>query len=117
MPARRRSIASDLRRVDRTADRAIDYEDSPPLDESFFTRPLADWPPGKETITIRLDADVLAWFRRRGRGYQTRINRVLRLFVQGQAARPARRRRPLGAGWNQRRAADRSSAAGHGVKK
>src|SRR5512136_1702348 len=99
MPARRRSIVSDLGRVDRTADRAIDYADSPPLDESFFTRPLADWPPAKQTITIRLDADVLAWFRRRGRGYQTRINRVLRLFVQGQAAGPARRRQPLGPGW------------------
>src|SRR5512136_2064694 len=58
-----------------------------------------DWPPGKETITFRLDADVLAWFRRGGRGYQTRINHVLRLFVQGQAAGPARRRQPLGPGW------------------
>ena len=117
MPGRKRSIASDLRRVDKTADRAIDYEDSPPLDESFFTRPLADWPPAKQTITIRLDADVLAWFRRRGRGYQTRINRVLRLFVQGQAAGPARRRQRLGSGWNQRRARDRSSPSGHGAKK
>jgi uncharacterized protein (DUF4415 family) len=117
MSARRRSIASDLRRVDKTADRAIDYEDSPPLDESFFTRPLADWPPAKQTITIRLDAGVLAWFRRRGRGYQTRINRVLRLFVQGQAtARPRRRQatRPRG---NQRRAAERSSPNGHSAKK
>jgi uncharacterized protein (DUF4415 family) len=92
MSARRRSIASDLRTVDRTADRAIDYGDSPALDESFFTRPLADWPPSKETITIRLDADVLGWFRRRGRGYQTRINRVLRLFVEGQTAGRTRRR-------------------------
>jgi len=93
MPARRRSIVSDLRRVDATADEAIDYADNPPLDGSFFTRPLADWPPAKETITIRLDADVLDWFRRLGRGYQTRINRVLRLFVEGQAAGGARRPR------------------------
>jgi uncharacterized protein (DUF4415 family) len=81
-----------LRKVDRTADRVIDYEDSPPLDDSFFSRPLAGWPPSKETITIRLDADVLRWFRRRGRGYQTRINRVLRLFVEGQTAGRTRRR-------------------------
>jgi uncharacterized protein (DUF4415 family) len=81
-----------LRKVDGTAERAIDYEDSPPLDESFFSRPLADWPPAKETITIRLDADVLSWFRRGGRGYQTRINRVLRLFMQAQGAGRARRR-------------------------
>ena len=116
MAARRRSIASDLRRVDATADRAIDYEDSPALDESFFTRPLADWPPAKETITIRLDADVLAWFRHRGRGYQTRINRVLRLFVQGQAAGQNRRRQPAGSGRNHRRAADRWSPSGEGAK-
>jgi uncharacterized protein (DUF4415 family) len=105
-----------LRRVDRTADRAIDYEDSPPLDESFFTRPLADWPPAKETITIRLDADVLAWFRRRGRGYQTRINRVLRLFVQAQTTGRARSRQATRPGRNQRRTPGQSSPRGHGVK-
>ena len=116
MPGRKRSIASDLRRVDRTADRAIDYEDSPPLDESFFTRPLADWPPAKQTITIRLDADVLAWFRRRGRGYQTRINRVLRLFVQGQEARWARRRQRLAPGRSRRRAVH-PSVSGQRAKK
>jgi uncharacterized protein (DUF4415 family) len=32
----------------------------------------------KKAVTLRLDADVLAWFRREGRGYQTRINRALR---------------------------------------
>ena len=117
MPVRRRAIASDLQRVDVTADRAIDYEDSPPLDGSFFTRPLVDWPPDKEMITIRLDADVLAWFRRRGRGYQTRINRVLRLFVQGQATARARCRQATPARGNQRRAVERSSPSGHGAKK
>lgn len=90
MSASRRHIASDLRRVDRTSDASIDYTDSPPLDDSFLTRPLTQWPPAKETITIRLDADVLAWFRRRGRGYQTRINHALRLFVQGQTPRASK---------------------------
>lgn len=39
--------------------------------------------PLKTPVTIRLDADVLDWFKRNsgGRGYQTEINRVLRLFV------------------------------------
>jgi uncharacterized protein (DUF4415 family) len=48
----------------------------------------ADWahaklvlPPGKEPVTLRLDRDVLEWFRQQGRGYQTRINAVLRAFV------------------------------------
>jgi uncharacterized protein (DUF4415 family) len=34
--------------------------------------------PLKKSVTLRLDADVLAWFKRGGRGYQTRINRALR---------------------------------------
>ncbi len=38
--------------------------------------------PRKEAVHIRLDADVLAWFRDHGPGYQTRINAVLRSFVQ-----------------------------------
>jgi uncharacterized protein (DUF4415 family) len=37
-----------------------------------FYRPL------KQPVTLRLDADVLAWFKKQGRGYQTRINRALR---------------------------------------
>jgi uncharacterized protein (DUF4415 family) len=37
-------------------------------------------PQSKEQVTLRLDRDVLAWFRARGRGYQTRINAVLRAY-------------------------------------
>jgi uncharacterized protein (DUF4415 family) len=39
-------------------------------------------PPRKEHINIRIDADVLAWFKNTGRGYQTRMNNVLRAFVE-----------------------------------
>jgi len=43
-----------------------------------FYRPL------KQPVTLRLDADVLAWFKKQGRGYQTRINRALReLMMKG----------------------------------
>lgn len=41
-------------------------------------------PQAKEVITLRLDPDVLAWFRNNGKGYQTRINAVLRAFVEAQ---------------------------------
>lgn len=44
--------------------------------------------PKKESLTIRLDADVLAWLRIGGRGYQTRINLLLRSAMEGRAARP-----------------------------
>jgi len=47
-------------------------------------------PPRKRDVHIRLDADVLDWFRAQGKGYQTRINAVLRAFVE--ARRPAETR-------------------------
>jgi uncharacterized protein (DUF4415 family) len=43
--------------------------------------------PKKETVTIRLDADVLAWLKASGTGYQTRINSFLRLLMQQNRAR------------------------------
>ncbi len=50
-----------------------------PLDElARFYRPI------KQPVTLRLDADVVAWFKKQGRGYQTRINRALRkLMIEG----------------------------------
>ena len=42
------------------------------------------WPQATEPVTLRLDRDVLAWFRRQGRRYQARINAVLRAFVKAQ---------------------------------
>jgi uncharacterized protein (DUF4415 family) len=67
----------------------IDYSDIPPLDEEFFSKAKQAWPPAKQQLTIRLDIDILEWLRARGRGYQTRINRILRAAMEsGQAARP-----------------------------
>jgi uncharacterized protein (DUF4415 family) len=47
--------------------------------------------PVKEQITLRLDKDVITWFRARGGGYQTRINDVLRDYVGVQLAREAKK--------------------------
>lgn len=46
----------------------IDYSDIPPLGEEFFARAKRAWPPVKQQVTIRLDADVLEWLKERGRG-------------------------------------------------
>ena len=43
--------------------------------------------PIKKPVTLRLDADVLAWFKVEGRGYQTRINKVLRKLMNDQRKR------------------------------
>jgi uncharacterized protein (DUF4415 family) len=71
----------------------IDYSDIPPLGDEFFEKAKQAWPPAKQQLTIRLDSDVLEWLRTHGRGYQTRINRILRAAMesqtgQNQAARP-----------------------------
>ena len=54
-----------------------------PTDEKFWQKAEVVMPRRKETITIRLDADLLEWFRRQ-KGYQTRINAVLRSYVRAQ---------------------------------
>ena len=85
-----KSIKSDLARIDRMRDAEIDYSDIPRLDKSFLKRATTAWPPVKKQLTIRLDADVLAWLKGHGRGYQTRINRILRVVMESQPPRRAR---------------------------
>jgi uncharacterized protein (DUF4415 family) len=52
------------------------------IEEELSPGVMRDWAghfrPIKKPVTLRVDSDVLAWFRRQGRGYQTRINRALR---------------------------------------
>ena len=54
--------------------------DHPALDDEFWRS--VDEPASKEAISIKLDQDVLAFFRKQGRGYQTRINAVLRSYMR-----------------------------------
>jgi uncharacterized protein (DUF4415 family) len=55
--------------------------------EPDWTRAVMGIPPPKEHINIRVDLDVLEWFRGNGRGYQTLMNNVLRAFVQSRRQR------------------------------
>jgi uncharacterized protein (DUF4415 family) len=71
-------------------DSDIDYSDIPPLDKSFYKRATEAWPPIKQQLTIRLDTDVLRWLKAHGRGYQTRINRILRAAMESQRPRRSR---------------------------
>ena len=65
-------------------DSEIDYSDIPALDKTFLKRATVQWPPAKKQLTVRLDADVLDWLKGQGRGYQTRINRILRIAMESQ---------------------------------
>lgn len=63
-------------------DSEIDYSDIPALDEAFWdnARVVAPRDP-KQQLTIRFDADIVEWFRAKGKGYQTHMNAVLRAYV------------------------------------
>ena len=49
-----------------------------------WTNLKVTWPQPKQAISLRIDQDILAWFRDGGPGYQTRMNAVLRAFVDAQ---------------------------------
>ncbi len=61
-------------------DEEIDYSDIPPLSEEFWKNAVRGrfYKPTKTSTTVRIDSDVLAWLRAQGKGYQSRINAILR---------------------------------------
>ena len=52
------------------------------LDEEFWRNARVVMHPGKKSVHLRVDADVLEWFRAQGRGYLTRMNAVLRSYME-----------------------------------
>ena len=70
-----------MKKLEEIEDEDIDFSDIPELDESFWENAVIEYPEKKKSVTIRLDTDVLEWFQSRGKGYQTRINSVLRSYV------------------------------------
>jgi uncharacterized protein (DUF4415 family) len=66
----------------RVNDESIDYSEIPELDETFWKNAVVEYPERKKPVTLRLDADILEWFRSTGKGYQTRINAVLRSYYE-----------------------------------
>jgi uncharacterized protein (DUF4415 family) len=63
--------------------------DIKPTDETFWENARVVMPRRKEAVTIRLDADLLEWFRSE-RGYQTRINAILRAYMNANTHRADR---------------------------
>lgn len=84
-----KKLAKELAALTRLPDDKIDLSDAPELPDwsravvGKFYRPI------KRPVTVRIDADVLAWLKGSGPGYQTRINGLLRQAMQ----RPASPRR------------------------
>ena len=65
-------------------DEDIDYSDIPELDDTFWANAELKMPEKKSRITVRIDSDVLAWLKSQGAGYQTRMNAILRTYMEAQ---------------------------------
>lgn len=77
---------TDWKRVDSLRDQDIDFSDIPEatpemFDQAVVRRGLKD-APSKEQVTLPVDADVIDWFRSRFKGYEKRINDVLRVYME-----------------------------------
>lgn len=81
---RRASGKTDWSRLEKMRDEEIDYSEIPELEEEFWMNADLAMPVTKDRITIRLDHDILQWLKSRGQGYQTRINAILRQYMQTQ---------------------------------
>ena len=80
---------TDWERIDALTDGEIEAAvasdpDAELLDEAFWARARVAEPQQKRAISLRVDLEVLEWFRETGKGYQTRMNAVLRAYVEAQ---------------------------------
>ena len=71
---------AELEALESLPDDSIDTSDIPPLTDRFWKNAVRNpfYRPVKQQLTVRVDADVLAWLRSAGRGYQTKLNTILR---------------------------------------
>jgi uncharacterized protein (DUF4415 family) len=77
---------TDWQRLDAMTDEDIDFSDCPEVTPEMFAKamvrrglPVAK---AKTQVTLRIDSDVLEWFKSQGRGYQTQINQLLRAYME-----------------------------------
>ena len=75
---------TDWARLEAMRDEDIDFSDIPELNQAFFKNAVIRLPKAKAKVCIRLDQDILKWFKSQGKGYQTKINAVLRAFKESQ---------------------------------
>jgi len=71
---------AELARLAAKPDKDIDYSDIPPVSDALWQTGERGkfYKPTKTSTTVRIDSDVLAWLRSHGKGYQSRINAILR---------------------------------------
>ena len=80
---------TEMKRLAALPDDKIDTSDIPELREWPGARRGVFYRPIKQQLTLRLDADLIDWFKKNGTGYQTRINAALRDYVRKQGRKSA----------------------------
>lgn len=83
-----RNQLKELRALEKMKDEEIDFSEIPALKMPKELLVGKFYRPAKKSLTIRIDADILAWLKEEGKGYQTRINSYLREAMYRTAKRP-----------------------------
>lgn len=88
------AMARRLKKLAEMPDSEIDYSDIPELTEKFWQNAVTGhfYRPLKEQVTVRLDSDILAWLKKKGTGYQTRMNALLRAAMLNEVSTKPRTR-------------------------
>ena len=90
-PKKAETGETDWKRIDAMKDEDIDFSDIPELTPEMFARAVLRRNfkpiPRKKQLTLRVDSDVVDWYKKQGRGYQTRINTLLRAYMEEHAKR------------------------------
>jgi uncharacterized protein (DUF4415 family) len=79
-PALTTTQKAELKALRAKPESEIDYTDIPQLQEDFWKKAVRNpfYRPTKTSTTVRIDSDVLHWLRSHGKGYQSRVNAILR---------------------------------------
>ena len=81
-----RTDKTDWKRINAMKDEDIDFSETPEVTPEMFARGIVRRglkPVGrKDQLTLRVDSDVVAWYKKQGSGYQTRINALLRAYME-----------------------------------
>ena len=84
---KKQSSGTDLQRIDAMSDADIDTSEIPELGEDFFRKATIWKRERKISITLRVDKEVVEWFKSQGKGYQSLMNAVLKAYAEDQASR------------------------------
>ena len=91
-PSRGRADLSRVRRMSEAEVRNTSPPELAGLPDDFWESAVLVAPVRKQAISLRVDEDVLAWFKRTGPRYQSRMNAVLRSYMNARSVAASRRR-------------------------